>query len=68
MTVGVDRAAVETALLGGELGCPVLECAGPLARGVGLVVSSCVARRVRLGCGRVGLGVGNAGGLRCYCR
>ena len=31
MTVGVDRAAVETALLGGELGCPALGCAGRLA-------------------------------------
>lgn len=31
MTVGVDRAAVETALIGGELGCPVLGCAGRLA-------------------------------------
>ncbi len=31
MTVGVDRAVVETALLGGELGCPVLGCPGRLA-------------------------------------
>ena len=26
VTVGVDRAVVETALLGGELGCPALGC------------------------------------------
>lgn len=31
MTVGVDRAVVETALAGGELGCPAPECAGRLA-------------------------------------
>lgn len=31
MTVGVDRAAVEAVLVGGELGCPVLGCAGRLA-------------------------------------
>ena len=30
MTVGVDRAAVETALLAGELGCPVIGCRGRL--------------------------------------
>lgn len=30
VTVGVDRAAVETALLGGELGCPALGCRGRL--------------------------------------
>ncbi len=30
MTVGVDRAAVETVLLGGELGCPVSGCRGRL--------------------------------------
>ncbi|MGH3569899.1 MAG: hypothetical protein ACRDRH_28585 [Pseudonocardia sp.] len=30
MTVGVDRAAVETALLAGELGCPALGCPGQL--------------------------------------
>jgi hypothetical protein len=37
MTVGVDRVAVETALLGGELGCPALGCAGRLAPvGLGL--------------------------------
>jgi len=31
VTVGVDRAVVETALLGGELGCPALGCGGRLA-------------------------------------
>lgn len=31
MTVGVDRAAVETVLLGGELRCSMLGCAGWLA-------------------------------------
>lgn len=31
MTVGVDRSAVETALRGGELGCPSLGCGGRLA-------------------------------------
>jgi len=31
MTVGLDRAAVETALLGGRLGCPVAGCEGRLA-------------------------------------
>ncbi|MGH3522742.1 MAG: hypothetical protein ACRDU4_07910 [Mycobacterium sp.] len=30
MTVGVDRAAVETVLVGGELGCPVSGCRGRL--------------------------------------
>ncbi|MGH3573288.1 MAG: hypothetical protein ACRDUW_15875 [Pseudonocardiaceae bacterium] len=30
MTVGVDRAVVEAALLGGELGCPALGCRGRL--------------------------------------
>lgn len=30
MTVGVDRAAVETALFAGELGCPMLGCSGQL--------------------------------------
>ena len=31
LTVGVDRSAVETALRGGELGCPALGCGGRLA-------------------------------------
>jgi len=31
MTVGVDRSAVETALCGGGLGCPVVGCGGRLA-------------------------------------
>ena len=31
MTVGVDRSAVETALCGGSLGCPVAGCGGRLA-------------------------------------
>jgi hypothetical protein len=31
MTVGVDRSAVETALCGGGLGCPVAGCGGRLA-------------------------------------
>ena len=30
MTVGVDRAAVEAALLAGALGCPVIDCQGRL--------------------------------------
>src|SRR5674536_340054 len=31
MAVGVDRSAVETALCGGGLGCPVVGCGGRLA-------------------------------------
>jgi hypothetical protein len=54
MTVGVDRSAVETALCGGGLGCPVAGCGGRLApwgwAGPGHEVS--VARATRFGCGR----------------
>ncbi|MDQ2883825.1 MAG: hypothetical protein M3Y48_22385 [Actinomycetota bacterium] len=59
MTVGVDRAAVETVLLGGELGVPGV--GGGWARGVGLVGGWCAVRWVWFGCGRAGPGVGSVG-------
>jgi hypothetical protein len=62
MTVGVDRSAVETALCGGGLGCPVAGCGGRLApwgwarargvRGEGDQVRLRPRRSVCVGCRR----------------
>ena len=69
VTVGVDRAVVETALLGGELGCPALGCGrlAPWGWARRRMVRSKGVRGVRLGCGRAGRGAWTVCRPMCCC-
>jgi len=68
MTVGLHPSAVETALCGGSLGCPVAAVGAAWRRGGGPGPEVSVARSAGFGGGRADRCGWAAGAPRCCCR